>query len=253
MVFGLGRLIPDSIKFRLRRKILYLKFRAHTQFGRSKYIINIYKMFGVNQELVVKPDTRLVIEGAARTATTYAYYAVSVSQKFSLPIAYHIHLPAQVLKAIEWGIPVLVTIRNPTDAVASAVVREPFMPTKAYLERYFYFYQTLKPYVDKFLVVDFDEIVNDFPKVIARLNSKFDLGYTIPEHLPEFTAEVEKCVTFHHKSFGGGAHQSYLPNSAKDLAKNDVDFRAYQELLSRSEELYDFYLSRSGSYSLGRQ
>lgn len=244
MIFGLGRLIPDSLKFRIRRTFIYLRFRAHTQLGRSKYLLNIYKIFGVNQKRVAKPDTQLVIEGAARTATTFTYYGILVSQGFSISIAYHIHLPAQVLRAIEWGIPVIVTIRSPRDAVASAVVREPFMPSKAYLERYFHFYQTLKPFVDKFLIVDFDEVVNNFPRLIDRLNSKFDLGYAIPDDLPQFTTEVEKYLELHHQSFGGGAHQSYLPNVAKNLAKNHVNFRTHKELESRCEEIYEYYLSR---------
>jgi hypothetical protein len=219
-------------------------FRAHTHLGRSKYLLDIYKLFGANQELVVKASTQLVIEGAARTATTFAYYGMLSSQSRSLSIAYHIHLPGQVFRALKLNIPVLVTMRNPRDAVASAIVREPYMPTKAYLERYFHFYQTLKPHIDQFLVADFDEVVNNFPTIIDRLNCRYGLDFCAPTNLPRFTAEVTKYPNCHHQSYGGGVHQSYLPNAAKNSAKNQVDFRAHKELLTCCEGLYEHYLSR---------
>lgn len=244
MIFGLGKLVPDSVKFRAWRKWKNVFFRAHTHLGRSKHLLEVYKIFRVNQELIVTPYTQLVIEGAARTATTFAYYNMLVSQPLTFSIAYHIHLPAQVIRALELKIPVLVTIRNPRDAVASAVVRENFMSTKAYLERYLIFYRTLEPRMGEFVVADFSEIVSDFPAIIKRLNSTFGCGYTIPDDLPRLNAEVAECLDRHHQCYGGGPNQSYRPNSIKKLAKAKVEFVSQQALLDRCEDIYNHYLSR---------
>lgn len=242
MLFGLSRVIPDSAKLRIRCEWKNSVFRLHTQLGRHTSLLRLYQLLGLNQNLVVTPDTDLVIEGAARTATTFTYYGVKVTQSVPLSIAYHTHLPAQVLRALELGTPVLITIRNPRDAVASAIVREPYMCTKAYLERYFWFYQTLKPYIREFLVVDFDQVVNEFPSVLQRLNARYGCDYAIPEDLSEFNYQVRASLTQHHRSFGGGMHQSYLPNADKKAAKEKVDFHSQQALLNNCEELYRLYL-----------
>lgn len=235
---------PPLIKQRIRRKLKNLGFRVHTHLGRSTFLFKIYQLLGINQDRVVTPATRLVIEGAARTATTFAYYSFLHAQPEPLRVAYHIHLPAQILKAIELRVPVLVIVRAPREAVASAVVREPYMSTKVYLERYLVLYRALEPLIGKFVVADYREVVCEFPSVIERINTRYDCDFSVPTASAQMDDTVAACLKERDYQFGGGQLQSYLPNKLKQIAKARVNFSRHQRLLDQCEGLYQRYLNR---------
>jgi len=77
------------------------------------------------RRLAVERDTELVIEGFLRSANTFAVAAFGFAQQRDVEIAHHMHAPAQVIPAVRMGIPTLVLIRHPKDAVLSLVIREP--------------------------------------------------------------------------------------------------------------------------------
>jgi hypothetical protein len=86
------------------------------------------------------------------------------------------------LNAVQMDIPTLVLIRNPEDAMASAVLREPDIPISAFLDRYLVFYQTLEPYRTGFVPADFSEVVSDFGGVIRRINAKYGTSFRDFDH-----------------------------------------------------------------------
>jgi len=70
--------------------------------------------------------TELVIEGFARSGNTFAVAAFSLAQPRPVRLAHHLHAPAQVLLAARMGIPCIVLVRDPVDAVASRLIRRRF-------------------------------------------------------------------------------------------------------------------------------
>ena len=159
-------------------------------------------------------------------------------------VAYHIHLPAHIIRALELRVPVLVIVRDPREAVASAVVREPYMSIKVYLERYLVFYRALESLIGKFVVADYTEVVKDFPAVIERINTRFNCDFLVPATFAQGGDAVAARLRERHYQFGGGQLQSYLPNRAKQIAKGQVNFSSHQRLLDQCERLYQRYLNR---------
>lgn len=97
------------------------------------------------RHLVVARDTEIVIEGYPRSANTFAVAAFMLAQERPVKMAHHLHAPAQVIRAVKWGIPTLLLIRQPEDAVLSLLIREPGISAERALRDYIRFYNGYGP------------------------------------------------------------------------------------------------------------
>src|SRR6266516_4034644 len=131
---------------------------------------------------VISSETQFVIDGYTRSASTFAVYALQLSQDKPVRLAHHLHAPAQLIRAARRGVPALVLIREPQGAVLSQLIREPGVALPDALVAYARFYTCLLPYYDKFVVADFEEVTSDFGSVIRRVNKQF--GTTFAEFKP---------------------------------------------------------------------
>jgi hypothetical protein len=139
----------------------------------------------------IGPDTEIVIECFPRSASSFAVCAFESSQPFKPRVAHHVHAPAQVIAAARAGIPALVLIRRPEEAILSMVIREPWMRLRDALLGFIRFYEPLIPQRDGFLVATFQEVVTDFGPVIDRINCRFGTTFHRFEHTPE---NVRGCL-----------------------------------------------------------
>ncbi len=96
-------------------------------------------------------------------------------------IAHHLHVPAQVVRAARWQIPTLVLIRKPRDAVLSLTIRDPISVDQA-LRYYVSFYHTAEKYRDAYVLGLFEEVTEDFGRVIERVNRKFGTTFSLFRH-----------------------------------------------------------------------
>jgi hypothetical protein len=147
---------------------LYLPFARHKYPGPSPEVI--------------APWTELVIDGYTRSATTFAVYALQLSQGRPIRLAHHLHAPAQLILAARRGIPTLALIRKPQGAIFSQLVCEPTLKLRDALAAYSRFYSCLLPYRDRFVVGEFDEVTRDFGSVVRRLNARFDTSFVEFDH-----------------------------------------------------------------------
>jgi hypothetical protein len=139
---------------------------------------------------VTSPETELVIDGYTRSATTFAVYALQLSQPKPVRLAHHLHAPAQLIAAARRGVPALVLIREPQGAILSQVVREPWVTVAGALIAYSRFYRCLLPYRDRFVIGEFEQVTNDFGAVIRRLNARFGTSFTEFVHTESSVREV---------------------------------------------------------------
>jgi hypothetical protein len=135
-----------------------------------------YKYPGPSPEVISK-QTELVIDGYTRCATTFAVYALQLSQRRPVRLAHHLHAPAQLIEAARNGVPALVLIREPRGAILSQLIREPNVALPDALVAYARFYSCLLPYRDRFVVGDFAEVTGDFGAVVRRLNARFGTSF----------------------------------------------------------------------------
>lgn len=128
---------------------------------------------------VIGEDTAVVIDGYTRSASTYAVYAFQVAQLDPVPMAHHLHAPAQLKEAARRGLPTLMVIREPRGAVLSQLVREPDVDLLDALYAYRRFHQSLMDCRDDFVVADFTEVTADFASVVRRMNARFGTSFGV--------------------------------------------------------------------------
>ena len=142
----------------------------------------------------------IVIEGAPRSANTFAVEAFRHAQPRPVRMAHHFHAAGQLLLAERWGVPAIVLIRCPEDTVASQLVYAPMATPEACLREYTSFYSCLLSRRHAFVIARFDEVTADFGGVIERVNAKFGTAF-----VPFDTSPANRRTVFALVRAAGGA------------------------------------------------
>jgi hypothetical protein len=169
------------------------RLRTHVSEYPSLYLPFARRKYPGPSPEVISPETELVIDGYTRSATTFAVYALQLSQARPVRLAHHLHAPAQLIEAARRGVPALVLIREPRGAILSQVAREPWVTVAGALVAYSRFYTCLLPYRGRFVVGEFEEVTHDFGAVVRRLNTRFGTSFAEFVHTD---ANVEECHEF---------------------------------------------------------
>ena len=157
------------VRHRLRTHVsehpaMYLPFARHKYPGPSPQVIS--------------SRTELVIDGYTRCATTFAVYALQLSQSTPVRIAHHLHAPAQLIEAARRGVPTLALIREPQGAILSQLIREPGVALPDALVAYSRFYTCLLPYREALVVGEFEQVTHEFGQVVRRINARFGTSFS---------------------------------------------------------------------------
>ncbi len=196
-----------------------LSFRLKTM---PRVFLPVARLRADSKKHVVTPDADVVIEGFWRCGNHFATYAFIVAQSQPPRVAHHFHAPAQLMLAAKWGVPAILLIRNPVDAVASSAIylkRDP----RPILELYNTFHRSLIPYSSQLVVSDFETTVNDFGSVIERVNQRFHRHFKIYTGSEESRLEVERRIREEHENrMGAEAERLPLPSQEKAQQKQAV-------------------------------
>lgn len=129
----------------------------------------------------VGPKTELVLEGFQRSANTYALRLFEAAQTRSVSIAHHAHAASQIKEGLRRGIPCVLLIREPVDAVSSYLRVWPALQARTVLRLYASFYERLLPFKDELIVAGFDRVTHDFAAVIQELNTRCGTDFNLPD------------------------------------------------------------------------
>jgi len=143
-----------------------------------------------NRNLIVRKQTEITIEGFPRSGNTFSVVAFQVAQQRPVVIARHTHAPAQVINAVNLGIPVMVLIRKPVDAISSLLIRQPHMTISQGFRSYNRYYNRIMPYKNQYIVATFDEIISNYGNAIKRINQFFGCSFKTFVHTKE---NIKKC------------------------------------------------------------
>ena len=153
----------------------------------------------------VAGTTDVVIEGFPRCGNTFATAAFLLAQPRPVEVAHHRHSAAQVIRAARSGVPCIVLIRDPREAIASFLVRHPAYSLGQALGRYIRFHEAVAPWKDRFVIAPFGEVTTDFGGVIRRVNGRFGTSFGDFRHDSE---GVQRCFRYiedrNRIRFGGG-------------------------------------------------
>ncbi len=189
--------MEERIRRRLDENAVALRVEKWLQIHVGGYPLIYYSLYRLlrmrwNVARAVRPGTRIVIEGFPRSGNSFARRAFIMAQddpQIKNYIAHHLHVPAQVVRAARWRIPTLVLIRKPRDAVLSLTIRDPLSVDQA-LRYYISFYKTAEKYRDAFVLGVFEEVTEDFGRVIERVNEKFGTTFALFSHDEESVSEL---------------------------------------------------------------
>jgi hypothetical protein len=135
--------------------------------------------------VLLSPDTDVLIEGYPRSANSFAVAAFTMAQPAPVQVAHHVHAPAHVIAAVRAGVPALVLVRDPEEAVLELVISKPNLTVRQALRGYVRFYRPLLPYREGFVTATFAQVTSDFGAVIRRLNERFGTSFREFEHTEE--------------------------------------------------------------------
>jgi hypothetical protein len=235
-------------------ELLKLRYEVRSFLGQYPQVfIPLARLKSSKRSLVVNEYTDLVIEGYPRSANTFATAAFSTSQRDVVQIAHHLHLPAQVIWAVKRGIPVLLLVRNPGDAVLSRVIRNPVLSIRQSLRDYIRYHRSVLPYHDGYIVATFDQVIHDFGAVIKKVNERFGCNFCPFEHTPENVERVLGIVEQRHLRRTRSDKVDETMVSRPSLEKEESKARLreqlsyHTDLLTTAETLYTDFLSLSVS------
>jgi hypothetical protein len=195
--------------------------------------------FRKDKASLVSRATDIVIEGFPRSGNTFAVIAFLQAQQREVIVAHHLHHEAQVLVGARWGLPVLVLIREPTEAISSLILREPSTTVRAALERYIEFYTKIGRVSDRVVIANFTNVVRDYGQVIERVNSKFGTSFTSYLHTPQNQERVFQEIERINQEFEGGNEYAIpRPSKVRQAAYQDMHVAWPQALRDEARRLY---------------
>lgn len=213
-------------------KIKYSNF--YIWFKSTSLYLSFLRTKAKYKDVLVSNDSLVVIEGFPRSANTFAYNLFEfifdnhgLNPKY---IAHHTHSSAQIIFANKYNIPSLVLIRDPLSAVRSLIIMQNLYANNYqfyadfYLKMYISFYAKILPIQDDLLIVDFNDIINNYDLVISKFNSFYNYNYTIPDVSSDFTTSIlTKIKNNTLKSLDHDSKKLSIPSKEKSDFKSTLN------------------------------
>ena len=197
-----------------------------------------------------KPTDRIVIDGFPRSANTFSSRAFLFANP-GTPVSHHMHAPANVLLAVRYGLPTVVVVRTPVDAVLSEVIRQPRKRLRRGLLEWNSFYGTVLPVLDRVVVADFATVTTDYSVVIEAVNQRFGTTFAAYRNSPESDEAVFASIEAGARSRGkvGSRLETQVPRPSQERAgrkealESELARPELRPLLDRAEALYAEFLA----------
>lgn len=192
-------------------------------------------------ECRVGPHTEFVLDGFQGSGNSFATVAFKHSQTKRVVLAHHLHAPAQVIAGVRRGLPTLVTIREPRQAVLSLTSRWPYVGVVQALRSYVRYYEKIEPYLDAIVVSPFERTTKHLDDAIREVNHRYGTDFT--PFLP--TEENVRIVRGPREHAEGTDTERGV---IKDEKAKDFEKPACRLLLARAEAVYQRVSSAGGAW-----
>ncbi len=202
--------------------------------------------------VAVRGDTEIVIDGYPRCANTFAVVAFQLSQPREVGIAHHLHSLGQIRRGVQLGLPVLVVIRAPREAVLSLTVFRELPSVRWALDEYLDFYQGIVDLGDAVALADFSSVTTDFGSVIRRVNERFGSSFAEFDHNDANVAACYARIDEIERGNSGGedvrttrvARPSKERDAQKQALAAELQLPEIKRLLDEAEQLYQTLVTK---------
>jgi hypothetical protein len=233
-----------------------VRHHARRPLARSPYLWDAAMLARPEKRATLaRRDTAIVIDGFLRSGNTFSVAAFTVANGEQLHVGRHLHGAPHILRAVRLGLPTVLLVRRPRDAIMSYLVRRPTLtPADAALE-YLDMYRTAWAVRDGFVVGLFDQVVTDFGAVIGAVNDRFGTSFVRYVPSPENEAAAFALVEeMNRRECRGEVVETHVgrPSAEREEQKarlGELMSRPrVQALLTTADELYESYevLGRTG-------
>jgi hypothetical protein len=154
-----------------------------------------------------------------------------------------------VLRAVRLGLPTVVLIRQPRDAVLSYLVRRPTLTPYDALVEYLDFYRTAWAARSGFVVGLFDVVTTDFGAVLERVNARFGTAFRRYDPTTENEARAFRLVEeMNRLETGGEVVEALVGRPSAERSRHKDELRVMLERprtarrLREAVQLYDRYV-----------
>jgi hypothetical protein len=197
---------------------------------------------------LARRDTALVIDGFLRSGNTFSVAAFQVANGTDAHLGRHLHGGPHLRRALRLGVPAVLLIRRPVDAVGSYLVRRPTLTPRDGLLEYLDTYRSAWPARDGFVVGLFDDVTHDFGSVITTVNEKFGTSFVPFEPTPENREAAFAIVEeLNRRECGGEVVETHVgrPSAERTASKERIAAElaapSLESLLAEAEALYEQY------------
>ncbi len=180
---------------------------------------------GSKRSTLARQGTALVMDGFLRSGNTFSVAAFAIANGDQLHVGRHLHGAPHILRAARLGVPTVVLIRKPADAVSSYLIRRPSLTPNDALLEYLDFYRTCWRVRDQFVVGLFDDVIEDFGRVIVAVNQRFGTDFRPYEPTPENDSRAFELVEqMNRLECRGEVVETHVgrPSAQRDARKQEV-------------------------------
>lgn len=228
-----------------------MRHHARRPLARSPYLWDLAVMSRSGKRATLaRRDTAIVIEGFLRCGNTYSVAAFMVANGREHHIGRHLHGAPHLLRAVRMGLPAVLLIRPPEDAVRSYLIRRPTLTASDALLEYLDFYRTCRKGVGGYVVAPFECVITDFGSVIAAVNERFGTAFELYRKTPANEEAAFALVEeMNRLECHGEIRESHVgrPSAERDRAKRRLDDQLQdpwtQWLLTKANTVYEWYLA----------
>ena len=143
-----------------------------------------------------------MIDGYFRSANTFSVEAFR-SVNPSVAVVEHLHSPFQFIRAARFGVPAILLIRQPEDAVASELVRSPLKLADDAMRDWLFFYETARTVAESIVIAPFEEVTCDFSVAIRVANRMYDRNFALYVNSPVADAATFDAVDHYFRAGKG--------------------------------------------------
>ena len=201
---------------------------------------------------LARPDTALVIDGYLRSGNTFSVAAFEIANGRSPHLGRHLHGGPHILRAVRLGLPTVVLIRDPRDAVSSYLIRRPTLTARDAFVEYVDFYETAWPAREGFVVGLFEQVVDDFGAVLELVNARFGTSFQPYRPTPEAVrAAMDRVEELNRLECNGELVETHVgrPSAEREARKAEIAALVrsprdpkLRALIDRAQHVYEAYL-----------
>ncbi|MFK7921331.1 MAG: hypothetical protein AB8H47_05215 [Bacteroidia bacterium] len=216
------------------------------------YVRNVlgkYSLVGRRRpDLAYHKGRNLCIEGFPRSANTYSVLLVEKFATEELSIAHHLHLPVQMKRAVQDGVPAVLLIREPMAAITSLLLREEKVSIWSAFHWYNSFHESLIPIKDQLIIWTFEKMIHHPLDCIAELEAQTGLvslagktevdNETIFQEIDQLDKVEKADSNLKHVNSRPNAEKAKAKKALKDQIVNDPRWESHRK---QANKHYQFF------------